>query len=126
LIDISLIICTLNRASSLTATLESVTQAIRSAPDLAIEVVLVDNGSNDNTQEIVTGWKSRSSFPVIIVQEFQRGLSHARNAGLRASSGDIIAFTDDDCTLNADYFAPAATTIRYRRYDARWPRGTAI
>lgn len=104
MIDISLIICTLNRAASLMATLESVTQAIRSAPDLAIEVVLVDNGSNDNTQEIVTGWKSKSSFPVIIVQEFQRGLSHARNAGLSASSGDIIAFTDDDCTLNADYF----------------------
>lgn len=102
--DISLIICTLNRAGSLTATLKSVTQAIHNAPDLKIEAVLVDNGSNDNTHAVITEWKTGSSFPVVIVQEFQRGLSHARNAGLRASSGDIIAFTDDDCTLNADYF----------------------
>jgi glycosyltransferase involved in cell wall biosynthesis len=66
-------------------------------PDQQREIVVVDNGSVDETAEIV------SRFPVRCVEEATRGPSHARNAGIRASRGEIVAFTDADCVVSTDW-----------------------
>jgi len=50
----SIIICTRNRAASLAMTLDSLDVAIRLVPDVSAEVILVDNGSSDDTQQVVT------------------------------------------------------------------------
>lgn len=55
------------------------------------EIVVVDNGSTDRTGEIVR------AFPVRYLAEPVRGLSHARNRGVEATSADVVAFTDCDC-----------------------------
>jgi len=55
------------------------------------EVVVVDNGSRDRTAGIVR------RYPVTYVHEPARGPSHARNRGIQASDGAIVAFTDADC-----------------------------
>jgi GT2 family glycosyltransferase len=58
------------------------------------EIVVVDNGSTDKTAEIVRG------FPVRYVTAFERrGAPAARNAGIRAAQGEILAFTDADCAV---------------------------
>ena len=55
------------------------------------EILVVDNGSSDRTPEIV------KSFPVSCLRDLRRGAARARNRGIEASGGEIIAFTDADC-----------------------------
>ncbi|HEX9272438.1 MAG TPA: glycosyltransferase, partial [Candidatus Binatia bacterium] len=62
------------------------------------EVVVVNDGSTDRTREIA----ERYAYIRLINQENQ-GLSAARNVGLRAATGDIIAYTDCDCMADPDW-----------------------
>ena len=62
------------------------------------EVVVVNDGSTDGTREIA----ERYAYIRLINQENQ-GLSAARNVGLRAARGDIIAYTDCDCMADPDW-----------------------
>lgn len=63
------------------------------------EVVVVDNGSTDWTQRIAR------RFPVRVLVEPRRGAVHARNRGVRETAGDILAFTDADCTVTTNWLA---------------------
>jgi glycosyltransferase involved in cell wall biosynthesis len=104
-IDVSLLVCTRNRASSLASTLESVERAAAYADDLAVEVVLVDNGSIDDTPRRLAQWQAMQAFPVHLVHEPHPGLARARNTGLTRCTGRIVAMTDDDCVLHENYFS---------------------
>ncbi len=104
-IDVSLLVCTRNRAGSLVATLESVERAATYARNTTVEVVLVDNGSVDSTPQRLAQWQAGQAFPVHLAHEPHPGLARARNAGLAHCTGRIIAMTDDDCVLHQDYFA---------------------
>ncbi len=97
---LSLIICTRNRAHQLADCLETI---LHLECEDAWELVLVDNGSTDNTSIIVE--KFRDSFPGQLTVEIETlpGLSRARNRGWRVAQGDIIAFTDDDCYPDPKY-----------------------
>lgn len=61
------------------------------------ELLIVDNGSRDRTAEIV------KRFPVRNLDEPRSRVSHARNAGIRASRGDVVAFTDPDCLVSKQW-----------------------
>lgn len=89
-LSISVIIITLDRADWLKDTLTSLTKQSRQ-PD---EVTVVDNGSKDHTKEVVLSFNHKLNIKY--VYEGVRSIPHARNAGLRNASGDIIAFIDDD------------------------------
>lgn len=102
---LSLIVCTRNRAPALGPTLDSIARAAGEAPDAGLELVLVDNGSTDDTMAFAGNWAATATLPVRIVQEFRKGLAAARNAGIRAAAGRILAFTDDDCRLAPGYVA---------------------
>ncbi len=85
--NISIIICTYNRANHLDKTLKS----ICSHNLKNIEIVVVNGPSNDNTEVIL------SKYPVkVISQKSLGGLSEARNLGINGSNGDILIFIDDD------------------------------
>ncbi|MDD5111693.1 MAG: glycosyltransferase [Candidatus Altiarchaeota archaeon] len=62
------------------------------------EVIVVDNNSDDSTAEVV------KRYPVAYVFEGKRGSYNARNAGVRISSGEFIAFTDADCIVDVSWF----------------------
>ena len=62
------------------------------------EVIAVDNGSSDHTRDIVIGFQEKLN--IRYVHEAVKGIPNARNAGISAASGDIIAFIDDDCVAD--------------------------
>jgi glycosyltransferase involved in cell wall biosynthesis len=94
---VSVIICTRNRASQLAAVLRSAQEMI--VPDgLDWELLIVDNGSSDNTSEIVDGF--RNSLPARCVREETPGLSNARNRGVKEARGEYICWTDDDVVIH--------------------------
>lgn len=96
-LSISVIIITRNRAESLNETLISLTKQSRQ-PD---EVIVVDNDSKDNTREVALNFSDRLNIKCIY--EAIRGIPHARNAGIRNATGDIIASIDDDCVADENW-----------------------
>ena len=101
---ISVVICTYNRSRSLRETLASLAK-MEAPADLSWELVVVDNNSTDNTRAVVEEFGWTSGLKVQYVFEGQQGLAHARNAGVRAAKGEIIAFTDDDVYPQPNWLA---------------------
>jgi GT2 family glycosyltransferase len=83
---ISVVVCSRNGAATIGDCLNAISKL--DYPD--VEVVVVDDGSTDRTAEIAAG------FDVHLIRTENRGLSTARNVGIAASTGEIVAFTDDD------------------------------
>jgi glycosyltransferase involved in cell wall biosynthesis len=100
--DISVIVCTYNRASSLKSTLESFS-GLTLPPDLDWELIVVDNNSKDNTQEVIRDFAKTARFSVRYIFERRQGRSPALNAGIVAAKGEIVAFTDDDVILHPEW-----------------------
>jgi hypothetical protein len=107
--DLSLIICTRNRAFALAQCLSDLDTA--EINEVYGEVVLVDNGSSDGTPRVMRRFAEEAPCRVTIVVEPGAGLSRARNAGLARAQGSTIVFTDDDCYLGPGYFRVAHTVF---------------
>jgi glucosyl-dolichyl phosphate glucuronosyltransferase len=91
-IRISVVIATLNRANYLRKALQSLSDQNMESSDY--EVIVVDNGSTDNTKIIVEEFSRNPNF--VYLFEPVVGLSKARNTGLKAATGDYVAYLDDD------------------------------
>jgi glycosyltransferase involved in cell wall biosynthesis len=85
---VSVIVPTCDRPALLRQALASI-RALE-GPDLAFEILVGDNGSNWETPAIA------KKFGAVYLKALTRGASAARNVGLRAATGDFIAFLDDD------------------------------
>jgi GT2 family glycosyltransferase len=85
-------LCTYNRAHLLRRVLEACFEQTVSD----YEVVLVDDGSSDDTPAIIEDARACATVPFIVVRQENAGLAKARNAGLRRASGERIIFIDDD------------------------------
>jgi glycosyltransferase involved in cell wall biosynthesis len=110
-------ICTLNRAESLRRTLDSLA-AMHVPADLSWEIVVVNNGCDDHTDEIITSFKER--LPVRREWEPQRGISRARNRAVETAKGDYIVWTDDDVVVGPGWLAAYAAAFR------RWPEAAVF
>jgi glycosyltransferase involved in cell wall biosynthesis len=104
-VEISLIICTRNRAKQLKATLEACRRLQLSS---AHELVIVDNGSTDGTGAVLEDFRRSYSGNLRLEDEPQPGLARARNRGWRTATGRILAFTDDDCYPAEDFLCAIA------------------
>lgn len=100
--DVSLIIATRDRCQQLQRCLDAVT---RLKFERSWELVVVDNGSTDGTTQVIQEIGQRTQFPVRYVFESKPGLGNAHNAGIAFASGEIVAFTDDDCYPEPDFLA---------------------
>ncbi|XZE18975.1 glycosyltransferase family 2 protein [Pirellulaceae bacterium SH449] len=91
---ISIAIATYNRSALLRRALESLSQ-LEPCTAFRTEVVVIDNGSTDDTRDIAISFSS-PQFPVRWFFEEKGGLPFARNRAVEESRGDWIAFFDDD------------------------------
>jgi glucosyl-dolichyl phosphate glucuronosyltransferase len=101
--DLTVVICTLNRRESLLRGLGSL--ACQSS-DAAWEVLVVDNGGSDGSGAAVR--ELEFPVPLRVVIELERGLSRARNRGLAEAHGRACVFVDDDMTFRPGWVAAFA------------------
>jgi GT2 family glycosyltransferase len=104
---VSVIVCSYNGGQTLEACLRSLKKI--DYPDY--EVVVVDDGSTDNTKEIL----SHHTW-VNAIHQSNHGLSVARNVGATAAKGDILAYTDSDCMADPDWLYYLVGTLLSGNY----------
>ncbi|MBA4313398.1 MAG: hypothetical protein C0417_12310 [Chlorobiaceae bacterium] len=125
ILEISIIVCTHNRGKSIGETIQSLRN--QTFPVENFEVVVVDNGSTDNTRQTVEE-NSIGADNINYIFEPMLGLSIARNRGIKESQGEIIAFIDDDAVAVPNWinevlnrFSDPAVWAVGGRAVARWP-----
>ncbi|MGO8735044.1 MAG: glycosyltransferase [Terriglobia bacterium] len=112
---ITVILCTFNRATSLSKALGSV--ACSELPEsVEWEVLVVDNNSSDQTREVIEEYRRRFPCRFRYLFEPQQGLSSARNAGIREARGDVLAFLDDDVMVEAEWLNNLTACL----HDGKW------
>jgi GT2 family glycosyltransferase len=109
-LNFSVIVCTRNGRERIGTCLEAVGK-LAGGPH---ETIVVDDGSDDGTADFVA-----EHFPwVKLLRLDPCGLSAARNAGTAAASGEILAFTDDDCAPDQEWLARLARVFADGRFAA--------
>ncbi len=99
---ISVIIPTFNRPSALKHCLRSL--AVSDYPHDWFEIIVVNDGSDPPAAVSVPG-----RLTVRLLHQANAGPSAARNAGAAVASGDLLAFTDDDCEIDPGWLPALAT-----------------
>ena len=110
--DVTVAICTRNRARSLDRTLESLAQ-MRIPDGLAWEVVVVNNNSTDDTDSVIGNYATQ--LPIRREFEAKPGLSNARNRAVVAARGRYIVWTDDDVIVDPAWLSAYVAAFQ------RWP-----
>ena len=96
----TVLICTHNRAPLLAQTLAAVASLRYAAP---WEILVVDNGSTDETPKVVADAAAAHQVPIRYAHEERAGKSAALNTGIKHAVGHYIAFTDDDACPREDW-----------------------
>jgi glycosyltransferase involved in cell wall biosynthesis len=109
---ITVAIATYNRAETLRRALGCIAQLNVGEGDFAVEVVVIDNGSNDHTKDVVSCIAGSCSFPIRYFFESQPGLPFARNRAVNESRGQWIAFFDDDQLTDPHWLSRLYNTAR--------------
>ena len=110
----SVVVCCYNSAARLPDTLAHLARL--EPPAGGVEVVLVDNGSTDDTARVAgEAWASAGApFPFAVVAEPELGLSHARRRGILAARHETVVFCDDDNWLSPSYLREADALLAGR------------
>ena len=96
---LSIVICTRNRADRLPRALHALSALNSAAP---WEALIVDNGSTDATMQVIRA-HAAADKRLRVLRVATIGLGAARDAAWRQARAPIVAFTDDDCYVQADY-----------------------
>jgi glycosyltransferase involved in cell wall biosynthesis len=92
--EISVVVCTYNRAALLPRTLESL--FAQKPENSAFEILVIDNNSSDDTRAVVASLQTKSPVPLRYIHEPRQGNAYARNTGVEQAHAPIVAFLDDD------------------------------
>jgi glucosyl-dolichyl phosphate glucuronosyltransferase len=107
---ISVIIPTINRANSLIFTLQSLVR--QNFDDRDYEILIVDNGSTDNTKSICENFIfQHRSHQIRYIYEPSPGVHAARHRGVLEAKGDLLVFVDDDIETDADWLGAIADSF---------------
>jgi glycosyltransferase involved in cell wall biosynthesis len=102
--SVSVVVPVFNDRKRIGKTIESLLS--QNFPKHRLEIIVVDNGSEDGTPDLV------SHYPVKLLLENQvRGHAAARNRGIKAANGEIIACTDSDCIAHPDWVRKAVEAL---------------
>src|SRR5687767_10356547 len=115
--NVSIAICTWNRASLLARTLDEMTK-IRVPSGLSWELLVINNNCTDTTNEVVHQFEGR--LPIRLLFENAPGLSHARNLALIEAKGAWLIFTDGDVLVEPQWIGAGLETAQ------RFPTGAVV
>jgi glycosyltransferase involved in cell wall biosynthesis len=101
--NLDVVVPTYKRSQLLRRTIASLLKASIPA-GLNVTILVVDNNSNDDTEAVVHEIAAQSDRSIVYVKETKQGLSHARNGGIAAGTGDIIGLIDDDEEVDDQWF----------------------
>jgi glycosyltransferase involved in cell wall biosynthesis len=110
--DCSVIVCTRNRHQQLEQLLCSMT-AMAVPPSLTWELIVVDNGSTDDTPAVIESFKT--NLPVRRLFQPKPGKSNAQNFGVPAAAGEYFIWIDDDVRVEPNWL------VAYLAAFKRWP-----
>lgn len=97
---VSIVIPTYNRAELLNDTIESFDKL--DFPKDQYEIIIANNNSPDNTEEVVKEWQQKATIPIKYHFEPRQGVHYARNSAAKLTSGEILYYTDDDMIADKD------------------------
>jgi glucosyl-dolichyl phosphate glucuronosyltransferase len=99
---LSICVCTYNRAHILRYCLESLL-ALKVPAGCEAEILIIDNNSRDDTQQVVNSFIRSSPIPIHYCHESRQGLSAARNRAIKEASGEYLCFLDDECVVPSQW-----------------------
>lgn len=102
-LSVSVVVATRNRAERLRGLLAALARQTLSTDHF--ELVVVDDGSDDGTRELLARAGTQTSFRITVEEGACRGPAVARNTGWRRAQAALIAFTDDDCEPDPAWLA---------------------
>lgn len=82
-----------------------------------IELILVDDGSTDNSYSILEEYKKKYPKKIVLLQKENGGQGSARNLGLKHAKGDYITFVDSDDTIDKNMYDEMYNLAIKRKYD---------
>jgi glycosyltransferase involved in cell wall biosynthesis len=103
-------VSTFNRSKSLARTLRSLSAA-PAPPGLSVSITVVDNNCSDDTPAVVETARAYFNYPLHYIFEKRQGQVHGRNAGIAATSGDLVAFIDDDEEIGMGWYQEVASAF---------------
>jgi len=110
--DLSIVICTYNRACFLSLGLKAILDQIKLFNNYKIEIVVVDNNSSDSTSLVVQEFKNKfPSIEFLYYLERRQGISFSRNSAIKFAKGQFIAFVDDDAVVNTHWLSSLVDAI---------------
>lgn len=107
--DVTVAICTWNRAALLDQTLGQM-RHLHIPDGIEWELLVVNNNSTDDTDEVIARHTDR--LPIRRLFEPEPGLSHARNRVLANSCGELILWTDDDVLVDSGWMDAVVSAAR--------------
>jgi glycosyltransferase involved in cell wall biosynthesis len=109
---LSIVICSYNRAPFVERNLPALlTQTEKYTGKQRVEVIVVDNNSNDNIEEVTSALK-KEYRNVSFTKELSQGLSYARNKGWKKARGEYVAYIDDDAKVHAEWLRTVLQSIK--------------
>ena len=109
--DLSILVCTYNRSDFLYKCIRSIINQTETREE-KIEIVIVDNNSHDNTNQVVNELKEKYRTKIRYIIEKKQGISYSRTTGAKESEGEFIACVDDDAIINKDWLETLFKNIR--------------
>jgi cellulose synthase/poly-beta-1,6-N-acetylglucosamine synthase-like glycosyltransferase len=76
------------------------------------EIILVDDGSADNTLQIIKGFLKKYKKKIRLMRQAHKGPATARNLGIKYARGDIILFTDSDCIVEKNWITQMIAPLK--------------
>ena len=108
--SVSVIVPTRNRAPYLQQLMLALTAQIYPAD--RVEVIIVDNSSMDETEDVVRLMSKEAPFPIRYHRKADDGPAASRNRGAERATGEILAFTDSDCLPSPGWIRSAIEEFR--------------
>lgn len=84
------------------------------------EIICVNDGSSDNTLQLLNNWKINSGLNMTIVDQSNHGVSHARNVGVERSQGSYIMFCDSDDLFHPTIIERLVKSIEDGNFDVSY------